>query len=75
MGCFSLLRISWERDGSVLTMSGLLLELPKEPDVVGIEEANVVDSVLEHGYALGPEAEGEAGVDAGVVADPLEHLG
>ena len=37
--------------------------------------ADVVDAVLEHGDALRPHAEGEAGVDVRVVAGGAQHVG
>src|SRR6266581_786489 len=48
-------------------------ELGQEPQIVLVEQADVVDSVLQHGDPLDPEPEGEAGVPLGVVADILEH--
>src|SRR6266571_1648211 len=50
-------------------------ELGQEPQIVLVEQADVVDSVLQHGDPLDPEPEGEAGVPLGVVADLLEHRG
>src|SRR5207247_9906590 len=41
---------------------------------VGVELADVVDAVADHRHALGAEAEGEAGVDARVVADAGEDI-
>src|SRR5262245_52208873 len=46
--------------------------LSEEAEVVLVEQADVVDAVLEHGDALDPQPEGEAAHHAGVVADLLE---
>src|SRR6185295_6737450 len=53
--------------------SGSYRELFEEAQVVLVEEADVVDPVLQHRHALHPHAEREAGVLLGVVADGLEH--
>src|SRR5512139_1475561 len=47
-------------------------ELREEADVVFVEELDVRHAVLEHRDAIEAEAEGEAGVALGVVADVLE---
>ena len=47
----------------------------EETQVVVEKQADVVDAVLEHGDALHPQAEGEAGVFFGVVAHGLEDRG
>src|SRR5581483_11428486 len=50
-------------------------ELLQKSQVVGPELANIVDGVGQHGHALGPHAEGEAGVHGRVVAAVAEHHG
>src|SRR2546426_475683 len=50
-------------------------ELGQEAQIVLVEQADVVDSVFQHGDALDPEPEREPGVALGVVADLLEHRG
>src|SRR5687767_1802279 len=47
-------------------------ELLEEPQVVLVEQADVVDAVADHGHAVDPEAEGEAGDHLGVVDDTAE---
>src|SRR5687768_17313717 len=54
--------------------SVVCLELSQEPQVVPVEEPEVVDAVAEHGDALRPHAEGEAAVLVGVYAAVHEHL-
>src|SRR5687767_9299077 len=41
--------------------AGASRELLEEPQVVLVEEPDVVDAVADHGHAVDPEAEGEAG--------------
>ena len=48
-------------------------ELLEEAQVVLVEQADVVDAVLQHRDALDAEAEREAGDLLGVVADGFEH--
>ena len=50
-------------------------ELAQESQVVVEEQADVVDSVLQHGNAFDAQPEGEAGVGFRVVADGLEDRG
>src|SRR5690348_13413231 len=50
-------------------------ELPKEPDVVFDEAADVLDGVLSHGDAFDAQAEGPAGVFFGVDAAVGEDVG
>src|SRR5712664_868492 len=47
-------------------------ELLQEPQIVFVEQPDVVDAVLQHGHALEPEAERETGNLLRVVADGLE---
>src|SRR5437867_3127418 len=47
-------------------------ELLQEPQIVFVEQPDVVDAVLQHGDALEPEAERETGDLLRVVADGLE---
>ena len=49
------------------------IELLEEPQVVPIEEADVVDAVLDHGDPLRTHAEGESIHLIGVVADVPQH--
>src|SRR6059036_1108931 len=48
-------------------------ELGQEAQVVLVQQPDVVDAVLQHGDPLDAEAEGEAGVALGVVADLREN--
>jgi len=48
-------------------------ELAQEAQLVGVEEPDVVDAVLEHRHALDAETEREAGDRLGIVADGAEH--
>src|SRR3989442_1324030 len=48
-------------------------KLGQEAQVVLVEQADVVDAMLQHGDPLDPEPEREAGVTLRVVADLLEH--
>src|SRR3972149_10633711 len=50
-------------------------ELLQKPQIVFKEESYIVYAVLEHGYPLYTEAEGEAGVLPGVVSHGPEDLG
>src|SRR5215203_6834464 len=50
------------------------LELLQEPQVVTVEQSNVVDAVAQHGDPFGAHAEGEAAVLVGVYAAVDEHL-
>ena len=50
-------------------------ELREEAHVALVEQADVGNAVAQHGDALRPHAEGEAGVPLGVDAAVLEHLG
>src|SRR6266699_3253806 len=50
-------------------------ELGQEAQIVLVEQADVVDPVLQHGDPLDTEPEGETGVTLRVVADLLEHRG
>src|SRR2546429_5407369 len=49
-------------------------KLPQKPQIIFVEEPDVVDAIADHGDAFDAEAEGPAGPDFGIVADVLEHL-
>src|SRR3990172_4779731 len=52
----------------------VLSELGQEAQVVGVEEADVLDAVAEHGDALDPHAKGKTGVALRIVTDGLQYL-
>ena len=47
-------------------------ELFEEPHVVLVEEADVLDAILEHRHPLDAHSEGEAGDAVGIVSDGFE---
>src|SRR5207302_11505236 len=49
-------------------------ELPQKPQIIFVEEPDVVDAIADHGDAFDAKAEGPAGPDFGIVTDVLEHL-
>src|SRR3989475_12923980 len=49
-------------------------KLFQNPQIIFVEEPEVVDAIADHGDAFDAEAEGPAGPDFGIVADVLEHL-
>src|SRR5687768_13480704 len=50
-------------------------ELLEEPEIVLVEQADVVDAVFQHRDAFDAGAEGESRIAFGVVADGLEQRG
>src|SRR3989442_3677401 len=51
-----------------------LLKLFQKPQIILVEQPDVVDAITDHGDALDAEAEGPAGPDFRIVTDVLEHL-
>src|SRR4030042_48108 len=52
----------------------LTSELLQETQIVGVEDANILDPVAEHGDAFDAHTEGEARVPFGIVADLSQDL-
>src|SRR5207245_5101576 len=50
------------------------LKLFQEPQIILVEQPDVVDAIADHGNALDAEPEGPAGPDFRIVSDVFKHL-